>query len=82
MLAVAFGSISFMTYAISFWRRLGDPTFYADPAAPARSSRHGGSLSGATWSAAIGAAIGVIGRGYRHLAAPRRRGASSSTCSR
>jgi len=65
MLAIAFGSISFMSYAISFW---APPyvlrTFYASPADPALL------LSGVTareevsailgWAAAIAAAVGVI----------------------
>ncbi|HEX8534224.1 MAG TPA: MFS transporter [Allosphingosinicella sp.] len=65
MLAIAFGSISFLTYAISFW---GPPyalrTFYADPAG------HAVYLSGLTaaeevamiigWCGAISAAAGVI----------------------
>ncbi|HEX8062067.1 MAG TPA: MFS transporter, partial [Allosphingosinicella sp.] len=65
MLAVSFGSISFMTYAISFWvPPYALRTFYADPAAPARI------LGGATaaeevstiigWTAAFAAATGVI----------------------
>lgn len=65
MLAIAFGSISFMSYAISFW---GPPyairTFYGSPEAPAQL------IAGLTardevatilgWGAAIAAAIGVI----------------------
>ncbi len=65
MLAIAFGSISFMSYAISFW---APPyvlrTFYASPADAALI------LSGVTareevsailgWAAAIAAAVGVI----------------------
>jgi MFS family permease len=65
MLAIAFGSISFITYATSFW---GPPyifrTFYAAPGAPAQII---GGLTAAEevatilgWSAAISAAIGVI----------------------
>jgi MFS family permease len=65
MLAVAFGSISFMTYAIAFWvPPYALRTFYAGPAAPAQI------LSGLTageevaaivgWSAAVAAAAGVI----------------------
>jgi MFS family permease len=64
-LAIAFGSISFVTYAISFWT---PPyvmrTFYADPTGP------GFFISGLTgaeevativgWGAAFSAAIGVI----------------------
>ncbi|HYJ53764.1 MAG TPA: MFS transporter [Allosphingosinicella sp.] len=65
MLAVAFGSISFMTYAISFWAPpYAIRTFYEGPAGPSQI------LSGITaaeevsaivgWSAAIAAASGVI----------------------
>jgi MFS family permease len=65
VLAMAFGSISFVTYAVSFW---GPPyvlrTFYPDPTGPATF------IAGMTaaeevafimgWGAAISAAIGVI----------------------
>ena len=65
VLAIAFGSISFVTYAVSFW---GPPyvlrTFYADPTGPAAF------IGGMTapeevafimgWGAAISAAFGVI----------------------
>jgi MFS family permease len=65
MLAIAFGSISFMTYAISFWTPpYALRTFYADPTGP------GAFLSGLTaaeevaaiigWGGAITAAAGVI----------------------
>ncbi|MEA3009549.1 MAG: hypothetical protein QOJ91_1241 [Sphingomonadales bacterium] len=65
MLAVSFGSISFMSYAISFWvPPYALRTFYTGPADAARI------LSGATaaeevstiigWSAAFAAATGVI----------------------
>jgi MFS family permease len=64
-LAIAFGSISFITYAISFWT---PPyvlrTFYADPAGaglyfPGLSAKEEvGALIG--WGAAFSAAIGVI----------------------
>ncbi len=64
-LAIAFGSISFVTYAISFWT---PPyvmrTFYSDPTAPGLFIS---GLSGAEevatiigWGAAFSAAIGVI----------------------
>ena len=68
LLAVAFGSISFMTYAISFW---APPyllrTFYSGPSDPARillgmTARDEASLI-LGWSAAIAAAIGVISGG-------------------
>ncbi|HEV2746528.1 MAG TPA: MFS transporter [Allosphingosinicella sp.] len=65
MLAVAFGSISFITYAMSFWT---PPyvmrTFYPEPTGP---GFYLGGLSGAEevatiigWGAALAAAIGVI----------------------
>ncbi|HEY0411895.1 MAG TPA: MFS transporter [Allosphingosinicella sp.] len=65
MLAIAFGSISFITYATSFW---APPyvlrTFYADPAAPARIIRGITAREEASailgWSAALAAATGVI----------------------
>ena len=68
MLAIAFGSISFVSYAVSFW---GPPyvlrTFYPDPLGPAV---YIGGLSAAEevatilgWGAALSAAIGVISGG-------------------
>lgn len=65
ILAIAFGSISFVTYAVSFW---GPPyvlrTFYPDPTGPASFI---GGLSAAEevatilgWGAAVSAAGGVI----------------------
>ncbi|HYW17424.1 MAG TPA: MFS transporter [Allosphingosinicella sp.] len=68
ILAMAFGSISFVTYAVSFW---GPPyvlrTFYPDPLGP------GAFIGGMTvaeevafimgWGAAISAAVGVIAGG-------------------
>jgi MFS family permease len=68
LLAAAFGSISFITYAVSFWAA---PyvlrTFYAGPGAAARylvgaTARDEASLILGT-GAAVGAAIGVIGGG-------------------
>jgi MFS family permease len=69
MLAIAFGSISFMTYAISFWAPpYAIRTFYGgDPAAPARfilgmnARVEVATILG--WGAAIGAAFGVISGG-------------------
>ncbi|MEA3032893.1 MAG: hypothetical protein QOH86_909 [Sphingomonadales bacterium] len=65
MLAVAFGSISFMTYAISFWvPPYALRTFYALPAAPAQilrgmtAAEEVATIVG--WSAAVAAAAGVI----------------------
>jgi MFS family permease len=65
MLAIAFGSISFMTYAISFWAPpYAIRTFYAAPDAPAqfiaglRARDEVALLLG--WGAAIAAATGVI----------------------
>ncbi len=65
LMAVAFGSISFVTYAASFW---GPPyvlrTFYPDPTGPAlyfeglRAAEEVATVLG--WSAAISAAAGVI----------------------
>jgi MFS family permease len=65
MLAIAFGSISFVTYAISFWTPpYALRTFYADPTGPAA---YIGGLSAAEevatiigWLGAISAAAGVI----------------------
>ncbi|MDB5694072.1 MAG: transporter [Alphaproteobacteria bacterium] len=68
MLAAAFGSISFITYAVSFW---APPyvlrTFYAGPADPAH-ILHGLSAGVEVsailgWSAALAAATGVIAGG-------------------
>jgi hypothetical protein len=68
MLAVAFGSISFMTYAISFWAPpYAIRTFYAVPDAPAqiiaglRARDEVALILG--WGAAIAAATGVISGG-------------------
>ena len=68
LMAIAFGSISFVTYATAFW---GVPyaqhTFYPDPAAPAlyieglRGVEEVGAILG--WSAAVSAAVGVISGG-------------------
>lgn len=67
-MVVAFGSISFVTYAVSFW---GPPyvlrTFYPDPTGPAlyisgmRAAEEVATILG--WSAAVSAAIGVISGG-------------------
>jgi MFS family permease len=64
-LAVAFGSISFVTYAVAFW---GPPyvlrTFYPDPTGPAlfidglRAAEEVATILG--WGAAVSAAAGVI----------------------
>lgn len=65
VLAISFGSISFVTYAVSFW---GPPyvlrTFYPDPTGPAF---YIGGMTAAEevafimgWGAAVSAAIGVI----------------------
>ncbi|HMC93027.1 MAG TPA: MFS transporter [Allosphingosinicella sp.] len=68
ILAVAFGSISFVTYAVSFWAApYALRTFYAGPAAAARyvaglTARDEASLILGT-GAAVGAAIGVIAGG-------------------
>lgn len=65
MLAVAFGSISFMTYAIAFWvPPYALRTFYAAPAAPAQilrgftAAEEVAAIVG--WAAAFAAAAGVI----------------------
>jgi len=68
LMAIAFGSISFVTYAVSFW---GPPyvlrTFYPDPTGPAlyidglRAAEEVATILG--WSAAVSAAIGVISGG-------------------
>ena len=64
MLAVAFGSISFMTYAISFWAPpYAIRTFYGAATAPAQFIGASAAEEVATilgWGAAIAAAIGVI----------------------
>ncbi|HVQ09382.1 MAG TPA: MFS transporter [Allosphingosinicella sp.] len=64
MLAVAFGSISFMTYAISFWAPpYAIRTFYGAATAPAHFIGNSAAEEVATilgWGAAIAAAIGVI----------------------
>ena len=67
-MAVAFGSISFVTYASAFW---GPPyvlrTFYPDPTGPAlyieglRAAEEVATILG--WSAAVSAAAGVISGG-------------------
>ncbi|HEV2816075.1 MAG TPA: MFS transporter [Allosphingosinicella sp.] len=68
MLAIAFGSISFMSYAISFWAPpYAIRTFYLDPDAPARimaglRARDEVALI-LGWGAAIAAATGVISGG-------------------
>jgi MFS family permease len=64
-MVVAFGSIAFVTYAVSFW---GPPyvlrTFYPDPTGPAlyisgmRAPEEVATILG--WSAAVSAAVGVI----------------------
>lgn len=64
MLAVAFGSISFMTYAIAVWAPpYAIRTFYGLPTAPAR-FLHGTAVEEVAtivgWSAAVAAALGVI----------------------
>ncbi len=64
MLAVAFGSISFMTYAISVWAPpYAIRTFYGAATAPAQFAGRTAVEEVATilgWGAAIAAAIGVI----------------------
>ena len=64
MLAIAFGSISFMTYAISFWAPpYAIRTFYGAPTAPAQFFGASAAEEVATilgWGAAIAAAAGVI----------------------
>ena len=67
-MAIAFGSISFVSYAVSFW---GPPyvlrTFYPDPTGPAliltglRAPEEVATILG--WSAAVSAALGVISGG-------------------
>jgi MFS family permease len=68
-LAIAFGSISFVTYATSFWMPpYVEATFYGGPLAPARfiggmtAKEEIGFIIG--WSAAFSAAAGVILGGY------------------
>jgi MFS family permease len=69
LLAISFGSISFVTYATSFWVPLYvEQTFYGGPLEPSRyigglsAKEEVGTLIG--WSAAVSAAIGVILGGY------------------
>ncbi len=69
MLAFAFGSISFVTYATSFWvPPYVEQTFYDSPLSPSRfilgmtAKEEIGTIIG--WSAAISAAAGVILGGY------------------
>lgn len=68
-LAIAFGSISFVTYATSFWiPHYVEQTFYGGPLEPARfidgmkAKEEIGFIIG--WTAAISAAAGVILGGY------------------
>jgi MFS family permease len=69
MLAIAFGSISFVTYATSFWiPHYVEEHFYGGPLGPARyvdgmtAKEEVGFILG--WSAAFSAAAGVILGGY------------------
>ncbi len=69
MLAIAFGSISFVTYATSFWiPPYVEQTFYGGPLSPARyiagftAKEEVGTIIG--WSSAISAAAGVVMGGY------------------
>ena len=69
LLVIAFGSISFVTYATSFWiPYYVEQTFYAGPLAPSvvlagmTAKAEVGTIIG--WSGAIAAAIGVILGGY------------------
>jgi MFS family permease len=69
LLAIAFGSISFVTYATSFWiPYYVEQTFYPDPMAPAAyvggitAKEEVGAILG--WTAALSAAVGVILGGY------------------
>jgi MFS family permease len=69
VLAIAFGSISFVTYATSFWiPYFVEQTFYADPMAPAMilggatAKEEVGTIVG--WGGAFSAAVGVILGGY------------------
>lgn len=69
MLVVAFGSISFVTYATAFWiPHYVEQSFYSGALEPARyiagmtAKEEVGSIIG--WSAAVAAAVGVIAGGY------------------
>jgi hypothetical protein len=69
LLVIAFGSISFVTYATSFWiPYFVEQSFYASPMAPAvyiggmTAKEEVGTIVG--WSAAASAAAGVILGGY------------------
>ena len=69
MLAIAFGSISFVSYATSFWiPPYIEQTFYGDPLSPARfisgftAKEEVGTIIG--WSSAVAAAAGVVLGGY------------------
>jgi MFS family permease len=69
VMAIAFGSISFVTYATSFWiPYYVEQTFYASPLAPAvylnglTAKEEVGAILG--WTAALSAAIGVILGGF------------------
>jgi MFS family permease len=69
LLVIAFGSISFVTYATSFWLPyFVEQSFYASPMAPATyiggmtAKEEVGTIIG--WSAAASAAAGVILGGY------------------
>lgn len=69
VMIAAFGSISFVTYATSFWLpHYAEHAFYEGPLAPSRllsgltAKEEIGALIG--WSAAVSAAIGVILGGY------------------
>ena len=69
MLVIAFGSISFVTYATSFWiPYFVEQSFYASPMDPAvyidgmTAKEEVGTILG--WSAAVSAALGVILGGY------------------
>ncbi len=69
LMVIAFGSISFVTYATSFWiPYFVEQTFYTDALAPARfidgmtAKEEVGTILG--WSAAASAAIGVVLGGY------------------
>jgi MFS family permease len=68
-MAIAFGSIAFVTYATSFWiPYYVEQTFYPDPLSPARyingvsAKEEVGIILG--WTAAASAAIGVVLGGY------------------
>jgi MFS family permease len=69
VMAIAFGSISFVTYATSFWLPYYvEQTFYPDPLAPSiylrgmTAKAEIGAILG--WGAAFSAAVGVILGGY------------------